>query len=111
MSKSLEKYLDFILTDIKEGTSYDYPHFYLFENKTKLSSLTEIPNTFSNLLNEKYGSSEKEVKLIWEEFKLYLEDFSGYGGAVNREMISRMEKDAEEETENKVKSNKLIFKY
>lgn len=103
-SKSLENYLDFILTDIKEGASYDHPHFYLFENKTKLSSLTEMPNTFSNHLNEKYGSSEKEVKLIWEEFKLYIEDFSGYGDAVNREMISRMEKDAEEETENIVKT-------
>tara|TARA_R110001592_G_scaffold10019_6_gene52294 strand:- start:556 stop:1458 length:903 start_codon:yes stop_codon:yes gene_type:complete len=104
-SKSLENYLDFILTDIKEGASYEHPHFYLFENKTKLSSLTEIPKTFSNHLNEKYGSSEKEVKLIWEEFKLYIEDFSGYGGAVNREMISRMEKDAEEETENIVKTS------
>jgi hypothetical protein len=98
-----EKYLDFILEDIKRGVEYNHPNFLLFGGITTINSSTAIPESFlpesfSHVVSERYGATEKEVKLLWEDINLYLEDFSGYGGAVNRELMSRMEKDAEEES-------------
>ena len=91
-------YLDFILEDIKRGVDFNHPDFSLFGGITTINSSTTIPESFSHVVSERYGATEKEVKLLWEDINLYLEDFSGYGGAVNRELMSRMEKDAEEES-------------
>jgi hypothetical protein len=114
-----EKYIKFIIEDLKDGVTYKFPHHYIHDVNVGVylhhhpsgPYFGWMPSSFKEMLIKRYGVGEKEVDYIWSiisehMIKVYLkskdrlsEDFT-YGDSVNRELNSRIEKDREERLDN-----------
>ena len=114
-----EKYIKFIIEDLKDGVTYKFPHHYIHDvnvgvylnHSRPRPYFGWVPSSFKEMLINRYGVGEKEIDHIWSIISehiinIYLksqgrlsEDFT-YSDSVNRELNSRIEKDSEEELEN-----------
>ena len=114
-----EKYIKFIIEDLKDGVTYKFPHHYIYDvnvgvflnHNASRPYFGWIPSSFKEMLINRYGVGEKEIDYIWtiiseHIINVYLkskdrlsEDFT-YSDSVNRELNSRIEKDREEGLDN-----------
>jgi len=115
-----EKYIKFIIEDLKDGVTYKFPHHYIHDVNVGVylhhhpsgPYFGWMPSDFKEMLINRYGVYEKEIEYIWSIISdhiidVYLtmikgrlrEDFSN-SDSVNRELNSRIEQDREEELDN-----------
>ena len=115
-----EKYIKFIIEDLKDGVTYKFPHHYIHDVNVGVylhhhpsgPYFGFMPSDFKEMLINRYGVNEKEIDYIWSIISehmidVYLtmekgrlrEDFSN-SDSVNRELNSRIEQDREEELDN-----------
>ena len=114
-----EKYIKFIIEDLKDGVTYKFPHHYIHDvnvgvflnHSGSRPYFGWIPSSFKEMLINRYGVGEKEIDYIWpiiseHIINVYLkskgrlsEDFTN-SDSVNRELNSRIEKDREEGLDN-----------
>ena len=114
-----EKYIKFIIEDLKDGVTYKFPHHYIHDvnvgvflnHSGSRPYFGWIPNSFKEMLINRYGVGEKEIDYIWPIISEHIindylkskgrlsEDFTN-SDSVNRELNSRIEKDREEGLDN-----------
>lgn len=68
-----EKYIKFIIEDLKDGVTYKFPHHYIHDVNVGVylhhhpsgPYFGWMPSSFKEMLINRYGVSEKEVDYIW----------------------------------------------
>jgi hypothetical protein len=68
-----EKYIKFIIEDLKDGVTYKFPHHYIHDvnvgvylhHHLSVPYFGWMPSSFKEMLINRYGVGEKEVDYIW----------------------------------------------
>lgn len=68
-----EKYIKFIIDDLKDGVTYKFPHHFIYDlpigvylhHNTSRPYFGFMPSDFKKMLIDRYGVNEKEIEYIW----------------------------------------------
>jgi len=104
-----EKYIKFIIEDLKDGVTYKFPHHYIHDVNVGVylhhhpsgPYFGWMPSSFKEMLIKRYGVGEKEVDYIWSiisehMIKVYLKSI----GRLSENFTNSDSVNDEEEVEN-----------
>ena len=104
-----EKYIKFIIEDLKDGVTYKFPHHYIHDVNVGVylhhhpsgPYFGWMPSSFKEMLIKRYGVGEKEVDYIWSiisehMIKVYLKS----KGRLSEDFTNSDSVNDEEEVEN-----------